>query len=485
MTDTNYNAGQGSIWVQPSGPNTKPLYLGCHGVTDLTTPKGDITLQFCPDPSASGKFSVKNSFQGEPGPSTLTIETDVRKVADYLEDIGNCQFPIYIHKFSCGRRDEFANWERSFIPKKSTITNTTVSNLLARAQSAEGETMQTFDISAQEVLRVFQLMPVRISITDTESITSISVCGVDQCAEDCLVTQKPEDSMFLGSTALVGSAANTADVLSKNSSGAFVATAADPFAGGQAVRGVVCFKVGKNTTRIVVGNGTTAPAAPMRIAYSDNGGASWTSVNVGVTNAEFFTNAHCLFALDKEHIWAASNLGRIYFSGDGALTWAVQEAAVISATAFTGINFADHLNGFAVYTGGAVAKCSDGATWSAATISGSAAATDIHAITPYFAWVVGTDGMWSTMDGGTTWVKKNSYAMAAVDFLNDLFGIAAGSAASAPIYMTIDGGYSWDVLPALTNQGYLDVKIVSTKLAYVVGTITGTTGMVATLIPQP
>ena len=40
MSDTNFLAGQSSIWVQPDGPNTKHEYLGCHGIGDVDEQTG-------------------------------------------------------------------------------------------------------------------------------------------------------------------------------------------------------------------------------------------------------------------------------------------------------------------------------------------------------------------------------------------------------------------------------------------------------------
>ena len=485
---TNLLAGQSSLWIQPDGPNTAPKYLGCHSVGDLAEPQGDETLLYCPDPAQSGTFLVKNSFTGEPGSITATIETDLRKTADYLEDIGKCGLPIYIHKVSCGRRDVFTNFDRTFILNPAKVTNASLGNLAARDPGNENESTQSFDLSALMLVRGFKFDANRVSIVDTEDITGIAVCGEERCEGDCGASQKISDYIYLATKALAASAANVANVLYSIKGATFAGTAADPFAAAEDIQGIQCFRVGRDIIRILVARGTTDAGNAAEVAYSDDNGATWTNADVGVTVGEFVSNGHALFALDRYHIWMGTDGGRIYFSSDGGATWVVQENAAISATDVTGISFVEPDIGFAVYTGGEVAKTTDGAqvgaAWSATTVSGSVAALDMHAISAYFVWVAGSDGLFYSHDAGTTWAERGAYAIAAIDFLNELEGIAAGSASSGSIYQTINGGYDWEPLTAITNTGFLDAVMLNSKLGYVTGKITGGTGMLAKLLPE-
>jgi len=481
----NYLAGQSSVWVLPEGPNTEPKYLACHSVGDIANPKGDETLLYCPDPSTSGKFIVKNSFTGEPGTVTASIETEIAKTADYLEELGNCRVPIYIHKVNCGRRDVFTNFGRSFILRQSRITNESLSALAAATPGDEGESKQSFDISARNLIRIFKLQPLRSSVVSPGDLTGISICGEDRCEDNCGSSQMKKDYLFVTQKLLAGSSTATAEVMASINQSVWAPTAADPFADDMDIQGIVCFKIGTDTLRILVAKGTT-DGGPMEIAFTDNYGVSWTTVHVGSTNGEYTANSHALFALDRYHIWVGTDSGRIYYSSDAGLTWTLQENASISATDIVGISFVDGLIGFALYTGGEIAKTTDGGTtWSAATPSGATTGTDIHAISPYFVWATGAAGAFYTHDGGVTWGQRLTFPIGAIDFMDELVGIVVGSASSADIYQTIDGGFDWDPLPALTNAGYLDVKMVDPRLAYVTGKVSGGLGLLATLTPVP
>ena len=120
-------AGQASIWAQPDGPNTKPLYLGCHQMGDIELPGGDLTRLYCPDPSATGKYKVSGSFQGEPEVPTFSIDTPIGKTRDYLER-WLCQGNILVNKLTTGRRDLFANFDRAFAFTKAARTGRTMTD---------------------------------------------------------------------------------------------------------------------------------------------------------------------------------------------------------------------------------------------------------------------------------------------------------------------------------------------------------------------
>lgn len=488
MSDTNFLAGQSSIWVQPDGPNTKPEYLGCHGIGDVDEPAGDKTLLYCPDRSQAGKYLVKNSFKGEPGSVTFTIDTDMRKTADYLEELSGCGVPIYVHKLVGGRRDTFTNFDRTFIFYPSDVSSKGIGNFASRQPGDENETTQSFEIASDSLLRGFNLQANRVSIIETEDITGIAVCGEERCEGDVGPAQAEEDYIFLATKALAASAANVANVLASINGSAFTATVADPFAGGEDIQGIVCFRVGRDTIRVLVARGTTS-GNPAEIAYSDDNGATWTSVNVGAIAGEYVLNGHALFALDRYHIWMGTDGGYIYFSEDGGLTWTIQEAGVISATDIVGISFVDTDIGFALYTGGETAETSDGstdgATWSAATVVGVAGQADLQAISAYFLWAVGANGVYYSMDGAVTWTIRDATATGAIDFWGDLIGVFAGSAASAVLKFTVDGGYDWSTFPTIANAGFVDVVMIRPNLGYVCGNASGGTGFVAKIQPQP
>jgi hypothetical protein len=485
MSADSFLSGQSSIWALPDGPNSQPLYLGCHGIGDITEPLGDITIKYCPDPSKAGAYLAKKSFRGEPGAITTSIETDLRRTADYLEDLGNCEVALFVHKVSCGRRDVFTNYDRSFILRKATISQRTVGNVASRSPDGEDETTQSFDISAQVLTRIAHLEGQRITVSEPSDITGITICGEDRCEGDCGTSQIPTDKMFASSAATTGSFASTADVLKSINKGQWSASASEPFSLGEDINGIVCFQMGRDTLRVLVARGTTDGGFPAEVAFTDDNGATWTNVDVGVQLGDFVANGHALFALDRYHIWLGTNSGYIYFSSDAGLTWTLQEAGIIAPWAVQGISFYSPQVGYSVYTDGTVARTTDGGvSWGVTTVSGCSGAKDIHAVSAYFAWVVGDDGKFYTHDSGTTWAQRDAIPTAAIDFYDDLVGITVGSAAQGVIYTTINGGFDWNPLTLISNSGYLDVRMISPKLAYATGKSNTGTGLLVKITPQ-
>ena len=480
----NFLASQFALWAQPSGPNTAPVYLGCHGIGDVTEPKGDVTLLYCPDPSEVGKFKVKNSFQGTSDPVTFDIDTDIRKVADYLERT-ICPIPIFVHKVVCGRRDDFTNFERSYLMGNSRITSIKTSNLAVRTPGNNDKSTQTFSMAAEEVVRLFNLQLSRMSISETRAITAVAVGGENRCETNCGAAMKYGDVRVAVTGGYAASFAGTANVLYTATGSALVATAADPFEAGIEPAGALVIKVGKDTWRILVGQGETIGATPMTVKYSDDYGAAWTSATVGAVAGEFLANGHALASLDMRHIFIGTDQGNIYESEDGGVTWTLKQAL---ATPIAAISFHDEAYGYLLTAAGNAYKTVDGgdnwgATSTAAT--GLTTARDIIALSPYFAYAVGVEGMFFTMDGGATWTARNGYNIAAIDYINEMVGIAVGYANAASSYYTIDGGYSWSRMPAVTNAGYRDVAMIGADSALVVGTIQGGTGFYGTVDPAP
>lgn len=499
MTDNySYLAGDGGLFVQPDGPTSLHYYLGCHEVGDVAEPQGDITLLYCPDQTQSGKFRVKGSYQSAPGPVTTTITTEITSVADYLEQLKACPGALYVLKNKCGRRDDFFVQpnNRAYVFDTFTVTNRGLTSLLAKSPDAEGESMQTFDMSSHGLIRIWGIASKRVTVTETEDITGITSCSANQCASDCGVSTDICDSLYAGTIALAGSPTNTADVLESVDGGlTWAATATDPFGGGEDIQPLVCVKINSDTWRLIAGNGT-AGAGLAETAYSDDGGDTWTNVLVtdGV-NGEYFSTPNSIWALDKYHIWAVSYdaaSNAINFSDDAGLTWTGQGEDVAAAAGLNAVHFCDENNGWVGGDTNTLARTDNGGdVWDAVAGPVAQAAENILTL-----WVINPNIVFLGYDDGELWYTKNGTAntptwtqvtlldaftaITRIKFNNDYVGYFVGEASSVThaIQRTFDGGYTWEAVLSPTNAGMNDLFICSNNKIVVTGDAVGGTGYI-------
>lgn len=464
---TQYGSGEGSIFVQPDGPNTKPIFAGCADLGDIDEPLGDVSLWLCKDPKAPNAWQTSRIMKGAPGIVATSITVDTREFATYLEELAD-NTPIYLTQMAGGRADTFNNYDRGFVTR-FIASNRKRSNLaIGRADDGAGTERgeMVVDLQGAPPLYAFfdlSTLALKVSTAETEGLNNIVFSNATATAG--LVT----------ADAGSGVTANVLDVAD------WAAAAADPFAADEHVIGGVVFEVDKSTTRWLVARGSTDAANPAEVAYSDDGGATWNLVNVGSSNGEYVADSGALFALDQYNIWLGTAGGYIYYSDDGGLTWTAQESGSIHTGAYNGIHFKNALVGMAVGAADIVAYTNDGGTtWAAATATGgsNALTTVTHNTGSPGIWWAGDDGgdLYYSTDEGTTWTQRGFSGdgagdVACVKFGNEFLGVMAHNTASpvGRLLVTVDGGYSWRTLTIPTNTGLNDVWIVGPRKIYAVG----------------
>lgn len=480
-------SGEASLWIQRSGPNTQPMFLGCHALGDVAQPEGDLELIYCPDESGPNRFKVVASVQGAAGAITTSITTDITDDIDELER-AKCPFTLFAHLSKNGRKDLFTNFDRTYIFTNTRITSRGIAALVARTPDDNARAEQSFDLSAESLLRLKEPEIARQSgLAEVNAINDISFCNAEQCRTDEEVAQT---SCLIGFAVADPTGSATANVLYTSNGGTWAATATDPFIVDAVAIAVECFDFGRDVTRVIVAAGT-AGVGPAQIAYSDDNGTTWTAVSVGAVAAKFFNSPRALFALDRNNIWAALTNGYIYHSPDGGLTWVLQEAGNISTTAWNAIRFTDNFVGWAAGVGNEIARTIDGGvTWSAITGPAGKAAVAINVIEPLDrnrAWIGYADGsLYYTHDAGLTWAQRSFSGSGVgqvkdIRFFNDSLGYMVTNNAS-PVgraHWTIDGGYTWQVLGVNTNVGYNALFVCDEWSFFIVGEAEGSLGYIA------
>jgi photosystem II stability/assembly factor-like uncharacterized protein len=483
-----FTSGEGALWVQRDGPNTIPVYLGCHQLNDVDKPEGDVELIFCPDPSGPNRFETVGSLQGAAGAITSSVVTDITDEIDELER-AKCPFTLFVHLSERGRRDVFSNFDRTYVYTNVRITNRGKSNLTARTPEDNARSEQTFDISAEAELTLKEPSINRQTQADIGNFNDITFCNDEACRTDRDPATSVCQTGFAVTDAQAGSPAGQPNVMVTTNGGTWAATSADPFATSENIIAVECFQLGRDTIRVVVARGTADGAAPAEIAYSDDSGATWTTVNVGSTNGEYAPARFSLFALDRNLIIFGSHEGRIYKSADACLTWTLIEDQGIHSGAWNAVRFVDDNVGWAVGASNIVARTIDGGTsWAAVTGPNvGAAAISLEVLDRNRAWVGYDDGeLYYTIDGGTTWTQRSFTGSGVgqvkdVKFFNDSLGFLLTDNASpvGAVHWTIDGGFTWSTLTTPTNVGLNSLFICDEWTFFLCGEAQGGTGFIA------
>lgn len=483
-----------SLWALPGGPNTQPRFLGCHTIGSVTKPKGNNTLIHCADPVQPRKYKVATKTKSAPGLTTFTIETKMFPLYDFLENL-NCPVQIIAQAVDCAPKNEFWNYTRSFIFVNADNVQEGLSNLISGGDD-ENPVMMSFDMEADDMIRVAPLRIARdLSISETQALNHVFACDQDICAGPCGAANEKCDTLYAVGDPVTASASNKATVWIM-SDDTWTAAVADPFAISEVISTGVCFAIDKTTRRLLVFRGSTDAGNPAEVAYSDDGGATWATANMGSDNGEFVPSPHSVFALNQYNIWAGTDSGRIYFSSDGGSSWVVQEDQGIHAARWNWIEMADERNGWAGGAADVIANTTDGGqVWNQVNATGQGG--DITAggvIDVNNAWV-GTDDSetFFTSDAGISWTQRvgwkgSSQASGRVDamqFINNMVGFMSvrNSAAQSELLMTRTGGFSWETIVTPTNSGLNSLIACGLRMVYAVGEVNGGKPVVYKLQP--
>ncbi len=475
----------GAVFIQPDGPNTQPLYVGCIDLDDISEPLGDIELAQCID--ADGRPQTMGTSVGLPGVVSTALTTYLQKTLDYFDRIV-FPFGLYVHSRLAGRADQFTNYARSTALLDARVTARTRAGLAKRNENAWSETAR--DIQAPPpVYDLFPLVGERQSVAETQALNDIAL-NVDNRESSILGAALKEGTQG-AITAAAGSGVS-ANVLETANGATYVAGATDPFAVDLDIGPIVRVVVDAITQRLIVGRGETVAGQPAAIAYSDDLGVTWNVVNVGATLALFFTRARTLFALDSYNIWAVTSGGNIHKSEDAGLTWTTQDAGLATAQNLNCVHFLDRSLGFAAGVANAIVRTRNGGlTWSA--IAGPAgqsaiAINVIEVVTEQRVWIGYADGkVFFSEDQGATWTQRTNGipttttgtpAVTGISFVNELQGVLVRNQSGVgTVYQTIDGGYTWQRCDTPSNAGLNTIRYITPKLALAVGAVSGGTGV--------
>jgi photosystem II stability/assembly factor-like uncharacterized protein len=181
---------------------------------------------------------------------------------------------------------------------------------------------------------------------------------------------------------------------------------------------------------------------------------------------------------DSAVAFAVADVGQVFKSLDGGVTWRVTFGADSSVTRedLNAVRFANARIGWAVGNKGLVVVTRDGgATWRIQSTGGTHRnPKGLFVVDTNTVYVFGDQGLvLKTVDGGKNWVAKNPEGMGERAFYGAFFldaetGWIVGD--NATILKTEDGGEHWVMQEGDGDHLLADVVFVSPAVGYVVGT---------------
>jgi len=481
MADLVFSSRRGSVFIQKTGPNSRAQVLRCLDADPVTSPKRDKELIKCFNPYGDGWNEVGKTY-GAPGPATVTLTQLTGVSLSELEKL-YCPVTLLFAQVKYGKVTEINNAERVIIMTNAEPTEDSYDALVHHTDDTPSTHAVAFSGDSHIILVGYPELQ-RLTTTETEALNDIH----GSVAANCEERREPGDILIAVADSAVAPALGNV-IYSQDGGITWTAAAGNPFVAGENIMACQWFMKDNNTERWLVA--MEAPAAGQgMIAYSDDQGANWTSVNIGGAAAGHgATLGGSLYVLDAQNIWLASAAGYIYKSEDGGESWVAKEAGGITVNDYTHIHFFDVNTGVAVAAGGVVAITEDGGdTWTAGTaVAGAPDLRTCRMPEEDTIWVGDANGdLFYSHDFAATWTERTGLggspaAINDIEFSDMQVGFLALDSAVpvGTVLQTILGGTTWRALATPTNAGLNAVHVVNPNLAFVVGEPQGGTAFIA------
>lgn len=482
---------KGAVFIAPNGPGTQWYYLGdCAYADDLSLPKAATTPIFCY--SATRKTFVKRGSSMEaPDDGTITVSSLLTSTISRLEQL-TCSPTLYIAQTTCGVKSDLKNAERVWPLINANVESMNYTNLAHYSDDGASEVSVDFTFDP-DVQMMSQIQIARLGTSEVLSLNDVDAISLSNCGGSCGVAVNAGQIGYIAADSASGPA--TGNILgTTNSGGTWAALATDPFGAGIHTMSIAMVDVSSTTRRVIAGMDAPGGAQGM-IAYTDNNGAAWTTVNIGGAAAGHgAANYNAIFALDYYHVWLASAAGYIYFSDDAGATWTAQESGTLTVGDYMSIDFYDENYGVAGAMADSIAVTTDGGnSWTAATPTGGGGdILTVNISDDNVIWVGDDDGkLWRSADFGTTWTQVTTFTGSGVgdvrhvEFVNSVTGFLVTNSAGpvGTVHRTKDGGYTWEAITTPTNSGLNGGTFWDANNGFVVGEANSGTGVILRISP--
>lgn len=482
MTNNNtlLQTGAGRAWIQRAGANTAFEFLTAYGAGSVSEPRNAPNPLYQLDPANRNSWIIIAETETPAGLVTTSLNTYYYSILSMLLAL-KCPFELQYRYGICDRPDNPAAWTKLIHLRGAKRGTWTLDPNISRDPTNAAGMAENADITAQEVLEAKKLTVTRLTLAETQNAVSIAVSRNANCAGICGPAEEACDTILIGTAAGSYGTANlivgTKDI---NGARSFANAAADPFGANLAIVGAAIIG-----GRFIVIADSNTPT----LAYSDDGGATWTTVTYAGGAVGDFND---IDIVGFNAIYFVGDGGFIYLSTDGGASFTAISDGDVTSENLNAIEVLASGTGFAVGDNDTILKTVDGESFAAAAaVTGTGDdLISLWVIDDNRAWV-GTSGgeLFFTNDGGATWNARafpgsGSGAVRGIEFINEEFGFMVHDTAGGvgSLFRTVDGGKTFDkslvvgngsIGATPTNTGLNGVAVCSVNGAFAVGGASG------------
>jgi photosystem II stability/assembly factor-like uncharacterized protein len=388
-----YESKNNALWLQRDCYGNLE-FLGCHDLTDLTRPQGEVTLSY--QRVGKNEFDAVAAKRSIPEPGTATVSL-YRQTINLIAELP-CPFQLLVYYSNCGVDEDPTNYD--FIDvlgdiDKTEITQANVVNQIGAdgATDVGGDVLQEIALQFRSFFTIKPLLHTDLSLAalDGRIIADIAVCDPDPECGDCDDPSIGCQTLWIVTNGSPGFYGDARIFKSTDGGSSWTEQTNSMTIDSDNLSSVSC-----SGDTVVIGNGDTA-----EYQFTNDGGTTWTLVT---TPDEVIND---IFVLSPVKIWFAADNGNIYFSEDKGASIVTQDDGVATSENLNSIHFADADKGYAVGENNAFVSTTDGGT-SWAAVTGPAAGVVLNVVRAVpdsdIVFVGSAAGIvYRSIDNGVTW----------------------------------------------------------------------------------
>lgn len=219
------------------------------------------------------------------------------------------------------------------------------------------------------------------------------------------------------------------------------------------------------------------------VLHTGDGGITWTVQESGTTDA-----LQCVYFANAQQGWIGGGNNSIGITTDGGRSWTWQHPAGKTRRMFMGLSFVNASTGWAVDNNRGIHRTDDsGSTWTTQVSTATSAVTGVHFFDANEGWAVTVNReALHTTDGGGTWISRDladlNYGSNVSAIFSDVFffdrshgwiatnvGSSSISSPLASVVTTMTSGAAWECQPTPEGLSINAVRFVSPSVGWAAG----------------